>query len=179
MVFVHASDMGITATESAREINTNGDLIARCKELRGKAAHLVGMCDDWEKADTQSPGLPLLCMVAAPDSEEGDLNARLLLNNSCHDSMAGTGACCIGACSRVQGSIANQAMRPSALSANVLQINHPLGVMPVWVETAESEIGRMEGVFKTLSFVRTARRIMEGMAYVPEEVWDGKVRVQK
>jgi 2-methylaconitate cis-trans-isomerase PrpF len=173
VVFVRASDMGITATESAKAISADSDLIARCKELRGKAAKLVGMCANWEKVDQQAPGLPLVCMVAAPESEDGDLTARLLLNNSCHDSMAGTGAVCIGACSRVEGSVVNRVMRAAALDANVLQISHPLGIMPIWVDKPTSE--STGHAFNTLSFVRTSRRIMEGVTYVPEEVWDGKL----
>ena len=176
IVYVCAEDMGISGYETAKDISRDKGLIARCKELRGKAANLAGMCKDWEKVDEQSPGLPMVCMVASPKSPEGDLSARLLLNNSCHDSMAGTGAICIGACSRISGSIVNRSTRPAALDEQVLQISHPLGIMPVWVKLAEgdSDSGDTEYIFNTLSFVRTSRRIMEGVAYVPVEVWEGR-----
>ena len=176
IVYVCAEDMGISGYETAKDISRDKGLIARCKELRGKAANLAGMCKDWEKVDEQSPGLPMVCMVASPKSSEGDLSARLLLNNSCHDSMAGSGAICIGACSRISGSIVNRSTRPAALDEQVLQISHPLGIMPVWVKLAEgdSDSGDTEYIFNTLSFVRTSRRIMEGVAYVPVEVWEGR-----
>ena len=177
IVFVRAADMGISGSETAKNISADKTLIARCKELRGKAAQLVAMCHDWEKVDEEAPGLPMVCMVAPPDSSEGDLTSRLLLNNSCHDSMAGTGAICTAACSRIPGSIVSQSMRASVLDEKMLHIIHPLGVMPVWVEKARpaSKLDATAHIFNTLSFVRTSRRIMEGTAYVPNELWDGKI----
>ena len=180
ILFVRAGDMGISGSETAETISADKNLIARCKELRGKAAQLVAMCDDWEKVDEEAPGLPMVCMVAPPESSKGDLNARILLNNSCHDSMAGSGAICIAACSRIPGSIVSRSMGASALEKKVLHVIHPLGVMPVWVEKAwpESKSDATAHIFNTLSFVRTSRRIMEGVAYVPNEIWDGKINTK-
>ncbi len=128
-IFVLATAMGATGHETADEITANAALIARCKELRGKAAQLAGMCKEWEKVDEQCPALPMVVMVGpAPAhanghvngngvnghansdgrNEEPHLTARLLLNNMCHDSMAGSGAMCTAACSRIPGSIVQQ-----------------------------------------------------------------------
>lgn len=117
--------------------------------------------------------------VLDEDQNIADVTLRLLLNNKCHDSMAGTGATCSSACSQVPGSIVNQALWTQELKDNVLRIQHPLGIMPFWVTTKDggkyilSEDTTIDK-FDILAFVRHSRRIMEGKVYVPSTVWDGK-----
>lgn len=65
-VFVRAKDLEITGYETAKRINEDRAFIAGCKHLRGEAAQLLGMCKDWELADEQAPGLPLVVLVAPP-----------------------------------------------------------------------------------------------------------------
>lgn len=180
-VFVHANDMGITGTESATEISNNTVTIALAKELRGKTAHLLGMCKDWRKVDEDAPILPLVVMVSSvsEDVTDAHLNSRLLLNNACHDSMAGTGATCTAGCSRIKGSIVNRVVHEKALDDEALKISHPLGIMPAWVEAVVDgkrcpTLSLEKPEFNVLAFIRTSRRIMDGNFYVPEEVWDGK-----
>lgn len=72
-----------------------------------------------------------------------DLRARLFFVGKCHDSMAGTGATCLAAASRIVGSVAHCMLPPGD------------------PET--------EGANAALGFVRTARRLMEGTAYVPAD----------
>lgn len=135
-VFVAARDMGLSGTESADQINSDLQLIARCKELRGKVSQLLGMCKEWEKVDEQSPGLPMVVLVSPQHDErsEGHIVSRLLLNNSCHDSMAGTGAICTAACGWVAGSVVNKQLKAGTMPEEVFNICHPLGYIPVMVK---------------------------------------------
>lgn len=141
---------------------------------------MLGMCTDWELVDKQSPGLSLVVMVSPiPDGEsETHLISRFLLNNACHDSMAGTGATCTAACSRIVGSMVNKVMALKKLKEKVLKISHPMGVMPIWVEAAvhgksETEVQLDDAAFNVLAFVRTSKRIMEGKQFLPDDIWDG------
>jgi 2-methylaconitate cis-trans-isomerase PrpF len=78
--------------------------------------------------------------------------------------MAGTGATCLAAASRIPGSVAQRAVTET--ETPILRIGHPMGVMDVLVS-----VNRRDGEtqFSTLGFARTARRLMAGIAYLPGE----------
>ncbi len=83
---------------------------------RKSSAH-GGMCTDWESVDKQTPGLPMVVMIGPTSSTTTDahLTSRLLLNKTCHDSMAGTEATCIAACSRIAGTLVHKVIDEKAL----------------------------------------------------------------
>jgi 2-methylaconitate cis-trans-isomerase PrpF/2-methylcitrate dehydratase PrpD len=174
-VFVSAADLGVSGHETAACLTEDRGLIARTNELRGKAACLVGMCEDWRKVDEQSPFMPMPILIAPPpslDTNQSHVSGRLFLDNMCHESMAGTGAVCFAACSRIKGSVVYEQIGGEARKEPVLRIAHPLGMMPAAVEVKQSTQDTETPTFETLSFVRTARRLMDGKVYVPKEVFD-------
>ena len=177
-VFLRATDLGMTGSELPDDINQSESLLATLREVRGKAAALLGLCEHWTRAESDSPALPLVVLIAPSCSYndangrpiEGaamDLRARLIFYNRCHESMAGTGSMCTAAMSRMPGSIVNQATLDTTNS--MLRIGHPLGVMTVTVE-AESGRGLAGLAFRRLGFSRTARKLMQGRVYVPNPV---------
>ncbi len=180
-VFLRAADVGLTGSELPEAINGNAPLIATLMELRGRAAQAIGFCADWREAETRSPALPLVILVAPPatyadsNGEEHqaggmDLRARFIFYNKCHESMAGTGSMCTAAMSRVPGTLVEEAARGAAGGRpDRLRIGHPLGVMEVVAE-AKPGAGVQGASFERLGFGRTARRLMQGMAYVPASV---------
>lgn len=169
-VFISSYDAGVSCTETPEEITGNSGTIARLREIRGKAAQLLGRCSDWKSVDTESPMLPLVALVSPDQKGEGHVSARLILDNKCHESMAGTGAICMAACSRVPSSVVNRLMTKTALADSTFKIRHALGVMPVTVLMEIPTTDKApEPVFQTLSFVRTSRRIMTGSLHIPDE----------
>ena len=67
-------------------------------------------------------------------------------------------------------------MAADDLQKDSLQIQHPSGILPVSVSTEGNDNAGLP-VFKTLSFVRTARYIFQGNLMVPEDlpdVWGGE-----
>ncbi|KAJ9608334.1 hypothetical protein H2200_007322 [Cladophialophora chaetospira] len=172
-IFARAEDVGLTGSETASRITSDSKLLALLRELRGKGAQLIGKCTDWELVDEQCPGLPFLILVASPSSEEVDLNARVIFANRCHDTMPGTGAICVAAASRVEGSIVWKQLSDCSKASNVLRIGHPAGTMPVFVKRSSEEARRKGKEFETLSFERTSRRIMTGTVFVPKQIWAG------
>ena len=178
-IFVRAAALGISGTESASEVNKNVELLSRCKELRGKGAQLVGMCQDWKLVDEQSPGLPFVILVAPPNHPTADVNARLIFMNGCHDTIAGTGAVCTAACSRIPKSVVAEQLSCKSSTAEVLRINHPEGVMPIWVKASGKYNDFVDGQFDVLAFDRTSRRIMTGIVFVPTKTWNGSVTAKK
>jgi len=173
-VFVAASDLGLTASEHPPQVNDSEATIQALRELRGKAAVLLGICSDWRRVDEISPNLPMVMFVAPPaeyvttegariEAASMDLRARFVFFNKCHESMAGTGSMCLAAASRIPDSVVNRAIGQKAARTGTLRIGHPLGIMTVQVEAIEDPVGV---VYRRLGFSRTARRIMAGEVYV-------------
>jgi 2-methylaconitate cis-trans-isomerase PrpF len=179
-VFVEAGAIDLDGSELPERFASDPALIDRLREIRGKAAEKIGFCNDWREVDQQSPALPLMMIVAAPkaynnmrgdpvDPATTDLRARMVWYNRCHESMAGTGSMCIAAASRIPGSIVNRTIGAAAAQTDRLRIGHPLGVMKVNVSARAANVpGGVE--FEALGFSRTARRIMDGVVYVPRDV---------
>ena len=170
IVFVHADVMGVSGIETAETMTEDRGLLDRVREVRGKAAQLVDLCKDWKKVDEESPFMPMLVIVSGPpdDGSEAHMSGRLFLDNMCHPSMAGTGSVCTAAMSRTRGSLVYEQVGKRARMANVLNISHPLGILPVAVEGTEETIDTENPAFSTLSFIRTSRRLMDGKVYVPK-----------
>ena len=175
-VFVAADTLGLTGSELPTAIDANAVLLSRLREIRGRAAALSGLAGDWSRAETESPALPLMVIVAPPaacvdttgralDAADMDVRARLVFYNRCHESMAGTGAMCTAAAAQVAGSVVRSVI--GAASPGCLRIGHPLGVMAVVVQ-AEGGLLHADAplAFERLGFSRTARRLMDGVACV-------------
>lgn len=175
-VFVQADELGLNGDELPDAIMSNEPALARVFEVQAKAGALLGLYEDWRAVN--KPGLPLFVAVSRPvgyedmtgtrhDAEAIDLQARLLFLGKCHESMAGTGAICTTAASRVPGSVVFEALSPASRASEALRIAHPLGVMSVAVQTAAPAGSQAVPSFTVLGFVRTARRLMTGQVHVP------------
>jgi 2-methylaconitate isomerase len=173
-VFIATTDVGLTGNELPEEISANTALMSTIGEIQSKTGQMFGLWPNWQ--DVSMPGFPLAVLVAPPadyvdaagdrhEASSMDLRARLLFVNRCHDSMAGTGATCLAAASRIPGSVAQHALGGGAASST-LRIGHPLGVMDV-VVTIDPKSQDEDIHFTTLGFARTARRLMAGQAYLP------------
>lgn len=133
----------------------------------------MGLATDWRRVDQQSPGLPMVGLVAAPadyrtlsgdraEDKRMDLRVRLLFMNRLHESIAGSGSICLAAASRIPGSVVAEVAEKR--SPGELLIGHPSGITPTQVHARATA----EGItFDVLGFSRTARRLMDGTAYYP------------
>jgi len=177
-VFVDASGLGLTGSESTQAISANAALIATISEIQAKVGERIGLWPDWKRIDR--PGLPLFVMVAPPadyvdanrktqPAGSMDLRSRLVFFGKCHDSMAGTGSLCTAAASRIPGSVAHRVVGAERAAREVLRIGHPLGVMEVRVERAVAT-DPADVRFAALAIARTARRLMAGELYVPADL---------
>ena len=171
LIFARARDLNLSGAETPASIDSDPKVIARVKELRGKAAQLAGLCQHWYNVDDESPMTPMVVLVSEATHRDAHIQSRLFLDNKCHTSMAGTGAIGTAACSRVPGSIVNQFMSSAGLEESVFSIQHPLGLMPISVGTDVIDPTR-DGLpkFTNLSMIRTSRRILDGMLCTPSDL---------
>jgi 2-methylaconitate cis-trans-isomerase PrpF len=95
---------------------------------------------------------------------EVDLVSRLMFMQQMHKTYAGTSTVCTGVASRLPGTIVNDVTR--ATNRTEVRIGHPAGV----IETETTfDLTAEAPVVRRATLGRTARRLMEGYAFVPEE----------
>lgn len=174
-VFVRASDLGMTGTETAAEIDANTDLCEKLEKIRAYAGVAMGMIDDPERAAIDSPATPFVAMIAPPQdyydeiggrtvkAEESDFLSRLMFMQQMHKTYAGTSTVCTGVASRIPGTIVYEACRPETRENVEVNFGHPAGVI---VTEAIVELEGNAYVAKRATLGRTARRIMEGTVFI-------------
>ncbi|WHH61131.1 PrpF domain-containing protein [Petroclostridium sp. X23] len=177
MVFLRASSVNMKGTETPAEIDGNAELLSYLEEIRAKCCVMIGMAATTEEATKKSPAFPMIAFITeAADyidfttgntihKEDVDFVSRLMYMQVLHKAYAGTATICTGVAAKIPGTIVNQ------IIANInqitsIRIGHPAGVIPVIAEVED-------GIVKKAAFIRTARRIMEGYAYVE------KARIEK
>jgi methylitaconate Delta-isomerase len=175
-VFVRASDLNLTGTETPSEIDANTALRDRLEKIRGAAAARMGMIKDAARSREDSPATPILGIVSPPSSyrnevngkdvaeDEVDLVSRLMFMQQSHKTYAGTSTVCTGVAARLPGTLVHEVSRLQTREAVTVRIGHPAGV----IET-ETKVNRtQEGwTVQRATLGRTARRIMEGYVFVP------------
>ncbi len=182
VVFVRAKDLKLTGIETPAEVDGNAELCALLEKIRGKAAEMIGMVKDAATAKEESPAFPMLAFVSAPQdyvdfttgntisADNVDVVSRLMFMQVMHKTYAGTGTICTGTASKIPGTIVNEALRPEAMERDLINIGHPAGVIDV-----EARVDATDGIsLERAAIGRTARRIMEGYAYIPTTVWSVK-----
>lgn len=168
VVFLSAGSLGLDPATSGESIARDYELLARLSEIRGRAAQRLGFVADWQQADTASPLLPCIMWLATPNSGKAcDIQATFFFMGARHPAMSGTGAMALAAAARTPGTLVHKHLHPDAHGRTTLRIGHPSGVMEVIAEA-----GGENGVLSRLGFSRTARTLMHGVAYIPNEQQD-------
>jgi 2-methylaconitate cis-trans-isomerase PrpF len=164
--YFHARDVGITGTEGPDEFTP--EILDRFWAVRNAAAAHVGLAPESRlphPVSVISPTDYIDFMTKQPvRAEDVSFVARRVGGPPprLHRAFAATGAVCTAAAALLPGTVVNQVCVP--ITDGYVRIGHPTGVFPVRIE-----IGA-DGEILEASYVRTARRIMEGTVYVRESV---------
>ena len=176
-VFIRAADVGLTGTETAAAIDADLPLRAKLEKIRGAAAHRMGLATSPEAARAETPAAPLLGMVSPPAdyenvlgkttvrAEEVDLVSRLMFMQQMHKTYAGTSTVATGVAAKLPGTLVHAAARADRRNAPDVRIGHPAGVIET--ETDIALVGNGWQVNRA-TLGRTARRLMEGYAFIPD-----------
>lgn len=183
-VFVHASELGMSGTETPQEIEANKELCTLLEHVRGKACELIGLVDDYKEAVEKTPYLPFICPVTeAADytcfngtevkKEDIAFAARLFnMGHLVNKTYAGSGTVCTGVAARIDGSIVNKLLREEDKAKQTLYFGHGSGRIPVESVVEKDENGEWQ--VKRVNIFRTARVLMDGDAYVRESDVENK-----
>lgn len=151
VMMVDARAFGLRGDESPADLDANRTLFRDVEDLRRAAGALMGLSDVTRSV---TPKIALL----SPPRQGGTLTSRYLMPWQAHKSHAVTGALCLAAATRIDGSVA-QAIAERIPGAPAIDIEHPAGTMRL-----ECEDGP-DGV--VMSVVRSARNLFRGEVLVP------------
>lgn len=162
-LFFRAEDVGTTGTESPDQFTPQ--LLDLFWAIRGAAAEAIGL--------PRGSRMPTPVAVAPPTSytdymtkkeipaSQMSFAARRVLGPPprAHKAFAATGAVCTAVAAQLPGTVLHDVCADRG--HNIVRIGHPTGVFPVHARLAP------DGTVLEASYSRTARRLMEGQAYVP------------
>lgn len=179
LVFVRAEDVGQTGAELPDEVNGNTELLNTLEQIRVKAGIKIGLIKEGEHVSPSTHALPKIAMVSNPKEymtvnqqlvkqEEVDVLSRYITMGSLHRAHAVSGAMALAAAAKIDGTIPNQIVLNTHTGINV---GHPSGTL--YADATVEKIGE-EWSVEQAGNGRTARRLMEGYAYVPATIFVGK-----
>jgi len=171
VVFARMADVGLDPAEVGQPMP--GDAIRRLLEIRGEAAVLLGLAESGPSAEDVSPAIPKVYAVAEPadyiDSQGRttagrSVNAvgRGLTMGSPHATYAATCAICTAVAAALPGTVVSAVAVKS--DGSRFRIGHPSGRIEVEVKVDASVD---PPALQQAAIVRTARRIMDGIVWVP------------
>jgi len=180
MAFVRMQEVGVTATALPEELDGNRPLQETLEEIRCLVAVRLGLAHSVSHARDAVKAIPKIAMVAPStayrttrdlpiEPERVDLVARMISMGKTHRTFAGTSSLCTAVAAAIPGSVV-QAVTQQALPDRV-RIGHPAGVMEVG---AKMQQRGDEWAVESVTTLRTARRIMDGYIYVPQQYMQGK-----
>jgi len=176
-VFVKASDLGLTGTETSEQLQNEPGASDLLEHLRAEAARMTGLVESTADAALVSPDVPKLAFVGAAVSYDCDASStriasdsidvvsRIISSQKYHKAYAVTGAIATAAAASIEGSVVHEAVGKSTSSGlQEVRIGHPSGVLACEVESNKSA-GTHEIALARIK--RTARRVSQGTVFVP------------
>ena len=174
-VFVEAEALGLSARENPLEMEQDAALMGRLEAIRRVASLSMGTAATLEEAGRRV-AIPRIAVVAPPcestllsgeslDADACDLLVRMISVGQPHRAVPITGALCIAAAARIEGSVVHRVARRSAATADMIRVGQPSGVTAVASEVVCE--GGGEWRVREAVVWRTARRLMEGAVVVP------------
>lgn len=173
LVFVKAEALGLTGRELPDELNGDEKKLELLETVRGMAAQLLGLTEDYRKSAWETPGIPKMTFVAEAESyvcadgkkvekEDIDILSRMMSMQKTHPSYAMTGAMCTAAAAVIPGSVVQKVLNPKA-DTKYIRIGHPGGILACGVEY---EMQDEQPVIEDTFGFRTANLLLEGVAVV-------------
>ncbi|MEW6443089.1 MAG: PrpF domain-containing protein [bacterium] len=165
-IFVRARDLGLHGTEAPEEVDANPELLKKCDAIAGAAMKKLGK-------------LVLLTYVGPPApykdhvtgqpirAEDVDLVVRMILMGKMHKTYAASMINCCGTAAVIPGTVVHEAASGAGAGAGRVRLGHPAGTAELEITVAEHD-GQL--TFPRIAVYRTARRILEGYAFVRREV---------
>ena len=172
-VFVRAADLGIKGTELPDEIDANPELLRKLASIRIAASVAMGVTKTPEEAARRA-AVPFVGFISGPQDAKTltgatlkaagmDLTGRMMSNGQPHRALPLTCTLCMAVAARLDGSVVQEATRPTGNPESEIRIAMPSGVL-----TVAASVRKLEGQWyaEQGAFYRTQRRMFEGQVLV-------------
>jgi len=160
-VFFPAQAAGLTGTEGPGDITP--EHVAAVEAIKAAAASLVGIAGDGlvPVPVAVAPPAPYRT-IAGEEITDADLCARVIGGrpSTLHKAYPGTVSATTAVAAALPGSVVAEAV--GGARSGRLRIGHPSGIME-----ATARIDPATGIVVEATYLRTARRLAAGVAYVP------------
>ena len=173
MVMVRASELRRSGDEAPEEFDSDPEFMATMEAIRREAGERMGL------GDVSRSVVPKFGLLSAA-REGGTITSRYFTPTQCHPAHAVSGGIGVAAAAAVPGTVAASLASPTGQDGDRgsaaddapvdIVIEHPSGSLEVSLVTAPGA-DRLQVVSGGVT--RTARKIMSGTVYVPEQVWSG------
>lgn len=149
VVLLRAEDLGLSGQESPDAIEGMDSLKARIEAIRLQAGPMMGLGDVTEKS------IPKMALLSPPASG-GTISTRFFIPHRVHKGIGVLAAVSVAAGCVTPGTVAYPlGVRPDG---NSFQIEHPGGLTEVLLDRDGAQI-------HAAGFLRTARKLMEGLVF--------------
>ncbi len=157
VVLLRAVDLGITGHETPAELDANIEVKARVESIRLQAGMAMNL------GDVGATTVPKMTIVSA--SQRGaHLNTRTFIPHRCHQAIGVLGAVSVATAIQIPDTIASRVAGPT--QDDTISLEHPTGQFLAKVSVS-LEGGSIH--VERSGIVRTARKIMDGIAF-PREI---------
>lgn len=165
VVILRAADFGKTGYEAPRELEQDGELRARVETIRLAVGELMNLGDVAKKT------VPKMSLVAPPRSG-GAISTRTFIPHRVHEAIGVLGAASVATACLIEGSVAHEIAPCEPRSGGQrIDVEHPTGFFTVELEVEKRTNGGLE--IRRTALVRTARKLMQGSAFIPGQIWQG------
>jgi len=166
-VFVMASDMGLKGTESPDEIDADEELLKKSDAIARAA---IAKINKFALLTYVAPSTEYKNYVTGETvkSDQSDFLVRMIFLGKTHKTFAASMINCCGTAAMIPGTVVNDAAVPDLVKRDCVRMGHPSGIADLeGIEIVNTQSGI--DVKKILVY-RTARRLMEGYAFVRSDV---------
>lgn len=177
-VFIQASELELSGTETPEKISSDTKLMALIEEIRAKAAQKIGLIDNWHDAKKRIPFAPFFSIISPAQThttfngrhikaEESDILSRLVFMQSMHKAHPVTGTVALGAAARIPDTLVFKCLGEDAHNREELRIGHPSGVIVTECIVNQEPSGYK--LYKSM-VARTARILLDGHFYLHQGI---------
>lgn len=166
-VFIRAVDLGITGTELPGQLGP--DIYEMAEEVRRWAVERCGLPSSgtltpYQILISEAQDYRTIAGDRVVQSSEVDFVARMVLNGGAmHKAFPGGGSVCLSVAAQIAGTVPAEARGTHAGPARI-RIGHPSGVLKIFANVERA--GENGWTVREVHFTRTARRLLDGTAYV-------------
>ncbi|SHG09773.1 4-oxalomesaconate tautomerase [Vibrio gazogenes] len=149
VMIVDAAQFGKTGHEKPAELDADTEFTQKLEALRRQAGEMMGLGDVSDKV------IPKPILVSKPATDKGTINARYYVPKTCHKAIAVTGSIALAMSLCHRGTVSDDLLSQDAELVDCC-IEHPSGFIDL-------KIARENGKVSSVSLVRTAKKILDGV----------------